>query len=431
MLTSGRYDLKNPFSRILALFSGTAGGYLIVIVMSPVLTRLFDPEEMGLFGVYSAAVAVFSVIFVLGFDYAIVGANRRSEALRACLASVLVTVLLAAFFTVFATVGALATVFYIPNQSVAVLLAAIPVAVVAIFFTISSNWAIRSGNTIAATRGLFVSLSARALIQVPLGFLFGGVWSLLGGDALGRGLALPATDLRMLRFCFKILRKNTRNTIGWIKKQYRFPVFLMPANLLEVLYLWAPPTLFSLTHGVAAAGIMTLILRFSTAPSAVANLSFAQIFHQYAGENITHSPKLVAKRLLQIAVVTTLAFIPGWLVLVFFHEVIFEVVFGTEWSVAGIAAPVFTPLVLSQVLNVFANRVLIVLNVQHFRLNFFLACFLLSLTSSLVGYVFNFDFITTLVIMSASTFMFQMGWFVATLILIQRPYAEKSMSMLK
>jgi len=49
------------------MVTGTALGQAASIVLAPVLTRLYSPDQFGYLSVYTAALMIFSVVAVLGF----------------------------------------------------------------------------------------------------------------------------------------------------------------------------------------------------------------------------------------------------------------------------------------------------------------------------------------------------------------------------
>lgn len=75
--------LSTIFNRPLGkLAVGSVGGYTIVLLLSPVMTRLYTPEEFGQFAIFSSIVAVASVFMSLSLELGILSAKRRSEASR-------------------------------------------------------------------------------------------------------------------------------------------------------------------------------------------------------------------------------------------------------------------------------------------------------------------------------------------------------------
>jgi O-antigen/teichoic acid export membrane protein len=62
---------KGFAANVAFMVTGTALGQAASIVLAPVLTRLYTPDQFGYLSVYTAALTIFGVIAVLGFELAI------------------------------------------------------------------------------------------------------------------------------------------------------------------------------------------------------------------------------------------------------------------------------------------------------------------------------------------------------------------------
>ena len=79
--------LKN----VLILTSGATVGYLIILLTSPILTRLYSPEEFGVLALYISVVGVLTPLITLKYELAIPLAPNE----RAAIAIVLLSFILA------------------------------------------------------------------------------------------------------------------------------------------------------------------------------------------------------------------------------------------------------------------------------------------------------------------------------------------------
>ncbi|MGQ9623675.1 MAG: lipopolysaccharide biosynthesis protein, partial [Candidatus Caldatribacteriaceae bacterium] len=63
---------RGRFGRsVLLLAGGTALGQAVTVLVSPILTRLYSPEDFGVFGVYASLLGIVAVIASLRYEYAI------------------------------------------------------------------------------------------------------------------------------------------------------------------------------------------------------------------------------------------------------------------------------------------------------------------------------------------------------------------------
>ena len=64
--------MRKPFFRhVLVLVTGTTLAQLLAVAASPILTRLYSPEEFGLLTVYTAVLYIFALMGTLQYENAI------------------------------------------------------------------------------------------------------------------------------------------------------------------------------------------------------------------------------------------------------------------------------------------------------------------------------------------------------------------------
>lgn len=347
---------------------GAGAGQAVVLAFSPILTRLFSAEDLGVLGVFSALVAVLSVVAPLGYDQAIIGARRQSEAIRyigAALVAGVVTcaVLPPIVWLVFFVTG------HVSGDSwwVAPLigLGTIP----AIVTTAVQGGYIRSRAIKLVTAGSFINMSGRTLIQIALAPLQIGAIGLIGGEIAGRVLAIAALDrhsmaLRALRFFWHYPKSVWQQML----RGRAFAFYQMPSSALDTALVWLPLPLVALAYGAEWAGIVTLVQRIGTAPVSLIGQSVVQIYHQRAAHYVyANRPALLRMTVLVFAAAVSV-FLPIWLVVMAYGGPIFSFVFGAQWAGAGVVAAIWAPLVLLQIISQVAGRMLILVHRQYIRL---------------------------------------------------------------
>ena len=75
------YFPSNQFFRdTLILVGGTISAQVIVLLASPILTRIYSPEEFGILSVYSAILAFFTIFASLRYELAIPLPEKKEAA---------------------------------------------------------------------------------------------------------------------------------------------------------------------------------------------------------------------------------------------------------------------------------------------------------------------------------------------------------------
>jgi O-antigen/teichoic acid export membrane protein len=322
---------------------------------------------LGVLGVFSALVAVMSVVVPLGYDQAILGARSRSEAMNYLAGALFASLALCMLLAPVLWVG-LPMLDGFPHSWQFVPLA-VAGTLLAVCTTAAQAWYIRERSITIVGIGAFVNMSSRTLVQIASGAAGAGVCGLVGGEVTGRVLTIAVLDRK--RIVLRALRLGWRRPrLIWTQMQQgrTFALFQMPSSALDIVLVWMPLPLVALAYGPEWAGIVTLVQRIGTAPASLIGQSLVQIYHQRAAR-FAHADRPALLRLTVILFVVVLAlFLPIWLVLWFVGPDGFAFVFGENWRNAGMVAAIWAPLVVLQILAQVASRMLILIHRQVVRL---------------------------------------------------------------
>lgn len=362
--TCGRSTAANE---ALHLALGAAGGQTVVLALSPVLTRIFRPEEIGVLGVFTGSVAVLSVIAPLGYEQAILGARHRSEAFRflaaAIMSGIALSILLpSAGYLIANLIGhPLGPWFMAPILAVG--------TIPAIVSSSAQGWYIRERSIKTVGISSFVNLAGRTVLQIVSGFLGAGVVGLIGGEIAGRLLALVVLDRHnVLIRAFRTGLRYPGAILHQMRIGHRFALYQMPSSALDTILAWLPLPLVAFTYGAEWAGIVTLIQRIGTAPASLIGQSLVQIYHHRAALYVNTDRPALLRITLRLVLLFTMAFLPVWLLLIAFAPALFGFVFGEIWRPAGTVAAIWAPSTLLQIFGQIASRLLILVNRQVVRL---------------------------------------------------------------
>ncbi len=327
-----RFLPKNAFARgVSVLVGGTVGAQALMVLASPLLTRLYTPEDFGLLAVYASILSLFTVIASLRYELAIPLPEKDSEAAHVAVLSLFIV----GFIT---TISAL--IILICGDYVAQLINApdmanylwlIPVGVFAIgCYQVFNYWAIRtkSFGNIAKTK---ISQSLATLAVQLSGFKL-GVLALMLGQTGGQGVGVVTLARPALK---------STHFKGWqwtdLKKvatRYRnFPIFSTWGGFLNTASVQLPPLLFAIFFSAGVAGLYALAHRVLAMPmgvvgSAVGNVFFANAAEAYREDKLAPLFESVYTKLVSIIM-------PVMLVLLIDAPNLFAFVFGENWREAG------------------------------------------------------------------------------------------------
>lgn len=324
---------KSNFARSVSiLVGGTAGAQLITIAATPLLTRLYTPNDFGVLAVYMSVLALFTVIASLRYELAIPLPKSDEDAIH--------IVVLCLFITLLMTVLSLTIVLIwgekgvdilnIPNLAAYLWLLPVGVFFSGIYQTFN-YWAIRTKQFPVLARTKIWQKIAAVGIQV-CGYKFGTI-SLIVGQIVGQGagiLSLARTAISNKSF----FNWDWKDLCKQAKYYKQYPLYSTWSGFANSAGVYLPPLLFASLFGSASAGLYTLAhsilaLPISFIGSAVGNVFLSHAAEAHRNNTLQKLFEDVFSRLVMIA-------IPLVLVLLIDTPKVFEIVFGYEWREAGV-----------------------------------------------------------------------------------------------
>ena len=96
-----RLKPKSEFSRnVLILMTGTTIAQAIPIAISPILARIYTPEDFGVFALFIAIISILGIIISARYDFAIILPKKDKDALHLLILSVLINFVLCLIFLI-------------------------------------------------------------------------------------------------------------------------------------------------------------------------------------------------------------------------------------------------------------------------------------------------------------------------------------------
>lgn len=327
------------FLDVLVLAGGTALGQILIVLVSPLLTRLYSPEAFGTLAVYTSALSIPLVFASLRYEQAIPLAKNENSAtnlLAFCLCMVFVVSTICGLGVLFIGVrmgrwpsfGGLGLYLWILPLS---LLGAGAYQALSYSSTRHRDFAALSYSKMLQAVGM-------VSIQTFGGILKTGTKGLIIGyivsQVLGVGLLLRRSRLRSSLI-------NPR-TWGILATKFRkFPLFSTWDSLLNVVGAQAPYLILAGCFKLETAGQFALAMRVLGMPSALIGQAMAQGLYPRLAESRPDSStaRFVEKCATSLAIVSYMVFA----FLALHGPLLFAYVFGEHWYAAGRYAQYQTP----------------------------------------------------------------------------------------
>lgn len=316
---------------------GSVLAQIIVVLVSPITTRIYSPSQLGVYTLLISIVTLVLPVINLKLDTLIV--SNREEIDLSVYTSFLIGLLISIVTFFF-------TVFFLKNQEHRFLWSSIVFLV--LFFSSANNIGIALSNS-EENYSLIGNFNfIKSLIQnvflVVLGLMKLGITGMLFSQLLG----CSSGTIKMYKSSsFKISRNNfpkVKEVICHIKSNLALIVYSAPAHFVNSLSYNILNFFITGLFGSSIFGFYSLAFRILGIPLTVVSQNFSKVFFKDAADEweTNHSFSEMLKKHTIILTIIAINFAIG---AILFGPSIFEFVFGPNWKVTGkfvqILAPMF------------------------------------------------------------------------------------------
>lgn len=337
---------ENDFAKnILTLLTGTTAAQIIPFAVSPVLTRLYSPDDFGVLALFFSICSILSVVAAGRYELSIVIPEKDEEAANITALAIWISVFFAVLLQIVFAVFNSGIASLLGNESISFWLYFVPLVVFMMsLYNILRYFSIRIKDfkNVAVTRA--VKSAAGAVFKLALGFI--GFTS--GGLVTGEIVSHFFGNTSLVRNVYK--RKEFFSGVSRAKmaeeaKKYSdFPKFSLPGALSNSLSLNLNSFFLTSLFSLAVLGQYALVNKAVSVPLTLIGSSVSDAYFQRAAQerNETGTAK---NAFIQSAKYLSLIAVPVFFVLFFFGEEFFAFVFGESWRVAGSYAKILSFLV--------------------------------------------------------------------------------------
>lgn len=342
------------------LTAGTVFAQGIMVLVLPVLTRLYSPDDFALLAVFTSILSLIIVVSSLRFNIAIPLPASDREGINL----VAVCMLSALCFAVVTAIPALLlperTARLLGQPAIQPYLWLIPVAV--IFATIYDSlqyWATRKKRYGLVARTRMTRALGGAGVQVGAGIGIADPIGLIAGQAAYSGLGSVGLAYSLWKNDRNTLRQVSPRAMGDAARTYRR---FLTHSVPEALFNTAGPEISLLIIAAIAAGpevgFLMLAMRVLGLPMGLVGSSLAQVYLSEAPQKYRDGELAPFTRQIMWALFKTGA--PVLLLVGIAAPFAFPILFGAEWTRAGVIVMWLTPMFILQLV---ASPVSMVLHV--------------------------------------------------------------------
>lgn len=372
---------------VLTLITGTTIAQAIPIAISPILTRLYTPEEFGVFALYFSIVSIIAIFATGRYEQAIMLPVKDRDASNIVMLAMIITTTVSIFTLIFLIVLDVFFLKYMPQSEVYRLLYLIPISIMLTGYYQTLNYwlnrrkkykTIMSNRVWQSTTTGLLNIGFGKFPIIPNGLVISSVFAQFIATSRYMFIIFNKKDIQLNQ-----IDKHT--IISQAKKYKDFPKFSTFANGTETLTSNLPNILFTTLYSSTIVGFYSLARRVIGIPISVVGGAIGDVFFQRASEEYKKNGecnKLYVNTFLVLVAISVIPFI----LLFIYSPILFSYVFGEEWEIAGLycrylTVPFFLQFITSPLSNMF-----IIAEKQKLELKVQIIVLILTVTSIIIGY---------------------------------------------
>ena len=359
---------KSEFSKnVLTLMTGTTIAQAIPIAISPILTRIYTPEDFGLFALYSSILMIISVLATGKYELAITIPKNNIEAKNIVILSIMISIILS--ISVLLLLFAFSNKFAIllKNEYIENLLFLLPISILSVGFYQSMNY---YTNRESKFKRLALSRVIQSLSVASISLFFGYITYLNYGMVLGSVFGQFLATMILVKLVFddnKNFFKNIslKKVVIVAKKHIKFPKFLIVSNFINTFSQQLPIFLFGIYYSSAVVGYYMLSQRIIKMPSSILANAIADVFRQKASYEFSNNGncfllyKQTVKKLFFISIIP-------FSILFFIAPDLFSLIFGENWRITGEYVQIMIPMFFLQFISNPLSMLTVIANKQEY-----------------------------------------------------------------
>ncbi len=404
----GRSDFIKNSAKLVA---GTAVAQAISFLVTPLITRLYTPSDVGIFTFFISIVGGLGLMATLRYEMAVVPAKEEKDSVNVAFVSLLIAFALSLFLTILIF---LSDFIFLPKMVVnPVYRQWMYLLPVMIFMVAAGNvfqqWYNRQKEYRTLAMAKVINAAGNNMLTLYLGFIGIGVWGLLLGNFLG----LLVFNLFFITGIFMRYRGSLRffdstSQKSLARKYKDLPLANTPQILVELVQIYGIIFLLKAFFPVEIVGWYSLSQRLLQAPLTLIGTSFAQVFYKDASEHYLNDGNLAGLIRKTIKMAAIVAFIPLILMLTIGPWLI-GVVFGSAWHEAGVFARILAPWLFFDFIRATISYTPIIIGRTRMMFYISLAGAMLMVIQLCLGGLFFKNATTTLILLSGTLSLYSTG----------------------
>ncbi len=324
--------VKNTFT----LAGGTALSLLVLILISPILSRLYTEDNFGVLTLYMSITSVLTTIVTGRYEFAIMLPKSEKEAVNLTMISIILSFIIS--FIIFIIMIVFNEVFVdvldTPEMSVWLLIIPLNVLLISVYQSLY-YWSNRKTYYKSMAISRITKNTSFAAINVGGGFLKLGNIGLIAGRLFGDFVAAITLLFKVFKNDKEKIKQVSVKDMGSVARKYKqFPTFLVFSHSLGTLNGELPTFMIKFFYSLGMLGQYSWAYRIIEMPTSIISRNMGDVFRQRATDDYHENGKfndIFVKTVRNLFLIAIVPFIIFW----FIAPELFAFVLGSEWRIAG------------------------------------------------------------------------------------------------
>nr|WP_221406433.1 oligosaccharide flippase family protein [Marivirga sericea] len=379
-------------------------------IFTPIITRIYLPEDYGAFAFFNTILALTTSISTLNYSEALLIPKRTRDFYKLGALVLVVSIMFSLLFTLVLLFFSEGILMHFEMSKISGLIYFIPfLIIISAFQKLADFYLIRRKRFAINSRSRIISVttgkSAVAILGLTLGSSPNG---LVVGEFIIRLVNLASLlGKNIIRFPYKIIRSIRQHELMSIARAYKnYPKYVFPASVLLQISIHIPVFIISTFHSNESLGFYSLAITLLGLPIQVIGFSVGKVYFQKANEtfnqkgidSLTNQIILVFYGILIIASL-------GYGVFFVFSEEIFLFIAGDTWKTSGTLARVLSFAMVFQLIEIVIKPTYLILNRQKRQLAADLLASLIYMFILLIGAQYITSLYELILLLSVSIFV--------------------------
>ena len=335
---------KSEFNvNVLTLMTGTTIAQAIPIAITPILTRLYTPQDFGVLALFIAITSILGSAASGRYELAIMLTKKDEDTINVAALSFLIVLC-------FSIILLISVLFFnkqiadlLNNQDISFWLYFVPFVVLMTgFFKILYLLNLQKKLYKSIAKIKVYKSTVISVVQLGIAFIKSGATGLIMGQIISH-IFSNYQLVKSIQQKYD-LKKTKVTQIKLLAKRFvNFPKFSLPAIIANNLALNLINFFSTIFFSVTTLGFYYLANMFLSIPSAITGSSIAEVFFKEASDEKKKTGKCIIA-FNKVFIRSMLISIVFFAITIFIVEDLFSLVFGENWRIAGTYAKYLTPL---------------------------------------------------------------------------------------